>query len=129
MKNKKTVKFENKIIKPAFKDRRGEIFDILEEGKVGHIGMVTFARGVERGHHYHLKSTQYSYVISGNLELTISDIDGKNKKVYKLKGGSFNVIPPKKVHTYKALSKSVMLDLTTLSRNNNGYEKDTIRVS
>jgi len=125
---KNQIKFENKVIKPVFTDKRGDIFDILEGAKVGHIGMVTFSKGAVRGNHYHIKSVQYSYVVSGNLELTISDPDGKNKKVYLLKEGSLNVIPPKKVHTYKALSKSVMLDLTTLSRDSKGYEKDTIRV-
>jgi len=33
------------------------------------------------------------------------------------------------VHTYEALNDACMLDITTLSRNDDGYEKDTIRVA
>lgn len=125
---KEKIKFVNKIIKPVFSDKRGHIYDILEGEKVGHVGMITFSKGVVRASHYHLKSTQYSYVISGKIELTIATHEGKNKKTYILNEGSFNVIPPKTYHRYKALTKAVILDLTTMSRNDNGYEKDTVRI-
>ena len=123
----KKVLFSNKRVRPVFSDRRGDIFDILED-KVGHIGIVTFTKGAIRGNHYHKKSVQYSYVLDGKIELTVSRVDGSRKKKYILRKDTFTTIPPRMIHTYKGLTKAVMLDMTTLSRMDDGYEKDTVRI-
>ena len=122
----KKVKVYN--IKPVFSDKRGHIFDILES-KVEHIGMVTFSKkGLERGRHYHNKSVQYSYVLSGKVKLVTSDLKGGEKQEFILEKSTFAVIPPKTIHTYQSLGKAEMLDMTTVSRKHKGYEKDTVRV-
>lgn len=128
-KNKNQNKgFKNELIAPIFTDKRGSIFDFVED-KVGHIGMVTFNKGAERGNHYHKKSVQYSYILEGKLILTTSDIKGNGKKETLLMPGMLSTIPPKTVHTYKAITKARMIDITTMSRTDNGYEKDTIRIT
>ncbi len=127
MKKIKKVSFQNIKITPVFTDTRGSIFDVLEE-KVGHIGIITFNKGVTRANHYHKKSIQYSYVLEGKLKLTVSGVDGSNRKVVTLTPGMMTTIPAKTIHTYTALMKSKIIDITTLSRNDNGYEKDTVRV-
>src|SRR3990167_6986022 len=119
---------KNTKLAPVFSDARGDIFDIVE-GAVAHAGMLTFIKGAIRGKHYHKESTQYSYVISGTLKFTVSDIDGSNSREYLLEKGVLSTIPPRVIHTYEALSDAVMLDLTTLARTDDGYEKDTVRVS
>lgn len=124
---KKKIRFSNKKIKPAFKDRRGKIIDILEEN-IGHVGYISFAKGAVRANHYHKKSVQYSYILKGTIELTISDTKGKNKRKYILKEGTLQTIPTNVVHTYKALTPAAMLDMTTFDRKGNAYEDDTFRV-
>src|SRR3989344_8174285 len=119
---------KNTKLAPVFSDARGDIFDIAE-GTIGHVGMVTFAKGASRGKHYHKDSSQYSCVISGTLKFTVSDIDGGNSREYVLEKGALSTIPPRVIHMYEALSDAVMLDLTTLARTNDGYEKDTVRIS
>jgi len=114
-------------IQPSFSDSRGDIYDIVEE-PVSHVGMVTFTKGAVRGNHYHLKSVQYSYILDGEIEITTSAIDGSDKQVQVLKKGMHSVIPPNTIHTYKALTDASMLDMTTLNRKDDGYEKDTVRV-
>jgi len=122
------VKLKVYTITPVFQDRRGDIFDILES-PVAHVGMVTFKKGgIERGNHYHKKSIQYTYVLKGKIKLTTTDIEGKNKREFMLKPGSFAVIPPKIVHIYTSITSATMLDFTTESRKGGGYEKDTFRV-
>jgi len=123
----KKVRFANKKVRPVYSDRRGHIIDILED-KVGHIGMITFAKGAIRGNHYHKKSVQYSYVLDGRIELTVSNINGSRKRKYILTKDTLTTIPPHIIHTYKGLTKASMLDMTTLSRTDDGYEKDTIRI-
>jgi len=120
--------FQNYKIKPAFTDKRGDINDILEE-QVGHVGLITFKKGAIRGNHYHKKSTQYTYILKGKIKFVTSDINGKHRKEFILEEGTFSRIPPQVVHAYKALTSAAMLDMTTLNRKDNGYEKDTVRVS
>lgn len=127
-KTKNKVSFSNHKLKPVFKDKRGEIFDIVED-EVGHVGMVTFKEGVVRGRHWHKHSTQYSYVLEGKIKLTVSDLRGKWKKSLTLGPGSLTCIPPKIIHTYIAITPAKMLDVTTISRVKDGYEKDTFRIS
>ncbi len=121
----KTVVYK---IKAVFKDKRGSIFDIVEN-EVRHVGMVTFARkGVIRGNHYHKKSTQFTYVLSGKIRMITANVKGGEKKVFLLESGSFAKIPPRIAHTYEALTKAELLDMTTESRRKSGYEKDTVKV-
>ena len=42
--------------------------------------------------------------------------------------GMATEVPPGIVHTYIAEEDSSMIDITTLSRADNGYEEDTVRV-
>lgn len=118
-----------KKIEPAFTDARGEISDLLE-ASVNHIGLITSKKDAVRANHYHKVSTQYSYTIKGSLELSIKDLRKENAPVekYILSEGYFAQIPPNVIHAYKALEDSVFLDITTLSRLDNGYEEDTVRV-
>ena len=119
--------FVNYKLKPVFRDHRGDIFDIVEDN-VGHVGMVTFKKGVTRGNHYHKHSTQYSYVLDGKIKLIVSDLQKKRKKEYILDPGTLTCIPPKTIHTYKAITTARMLDVTSVSRSKDGYERDTHRV-
>jgi quercetin dioxygenase-like cupin family protein len=115
-------------IEPVYTDVRGSIFDLIED-TVAHVGIVTFKAGAVRANHYHKVSTQYSYVISGELELFTSCIDGSDKKTERLGPGSLSTIPPGIIHKYIAITDAMVLDVTTLSRLNNQYETDTIRVT
>lgn len=117
------------MIKPAFSDKRGLVADIFE-GKIAHVGYVTFVKNAVRGNHYHKKSTQYTYIIFGEVELFLKHFKKKSNKIRKviLKKGYFVSIPPGFIHAYKAITSTVMLDMTTLSRKGSGYENDTIRV-
>ena len=99
------------------------------EDPVGHIGLITFSKGAVRGNHYHKKSVQYSYILEGKIELTISNIKGGNKRKYILTPGTLTTLPTKLVHTYRALSKASMLDMTTFDRKGNAYEDDVFRVT
>lgn len=119
---------ENKKIVPVFSDERGNILDLIEE-KVGHVGLITFKKGAVRANHYHLESVQFSYILSGTITLRTSAPDGSDVREYELTEGTLSRIPPMLVHTYTAQTDAAMLDMTTLSRNDDGYEKDTVRVT
>lgn len=123
---------ESKLIKinkleAAFCDDRGCITDILNK-QISHIGHITFAKDAKRAKHYHKESTQYDYILSGRIRLIVCLPDGSEREEHILMSGMSTEIPPGIVHAYCAEEDSSMIDMTTLSREDDGYEQDTIRV-
>ncbi len=117
-----------KIVNPAFTDDRGTITDVLDES-VSHVGLITFTKGAVRAKHYHKQSTQYDYIVSGKIRLVVCKPDGSEREDHILETGMATEVPPGIVHMYIAEEESSMIDITTLSRNDNGYEEDTVRVN
>ena len=56
-------------IKINHKDIRGIISDILENENINAITLITIKKGSIRGNHYHKKTYQWNYVISGKMKL------------------------------------------------------------
>lgn len=116
-----------KKINPAFSDDRGIITDVLDK-PISHVGLITFTQGAIRAKHYHKVSTQYDYIVSGKIRLVVCMPDGREREDHILESGMATEVPPGVVHTYIAEEDSSMIDITTLSRADNGYEEDTVRV-
>ncbi len=114
---------------PAFTDHRGDILDIFE-GEVHHTGIITFTKGAVRANHFHKKQTQYTYVLSGTLELCVRDSRTPEAQVesFMMEPGDFAAIPPFVIHEYIAHTPGSMLCLTDMIRVGNNYEEDTCRV-
>jgi quercetin dioxygenase-like cupin family protein len=117
-----------KKTKVNFKDGRGEIRDLLTKTDIDAITFITSTKGSVRGNHYHKKTVQYDYVISGKFELYTKQMP--NSKITKkiLKAGDIAFHPAMEAHTFVALEDSVFLSLTKGPRNGEDYEKDTIRL-
>jgi len=115
-------------IKPVHTDKRGDIFDIIENIPMQHVGLVTFKKGVVRGNHYHKKQTQYTYLLDGEIKLVTRKVS--NGKIISriTKPGDFITIPPNFIHTYVATKNSSIIVLTNFSRSIQKYEDDTFRV-
>ena len=116
-------------ITPAFSDQRGVIIDVLD-GQIFHTGILTFTKDAVRANHYHKKQTQYTYSLTGTVELCVRDSRTPDAPVgpFIRKPGDLATIPPFVIHAYRALEDASMLCLTDLSRNGTGYEDDTFRV-
>lgn len=113
---------------PAFTDARGEIFDLLEDS-VSHVGLITFTEGAVRAKHWHKQSTQYSYVLEGVIDLIVCSKDALDQReVFEMGPGTVASIAPGIVHAYRAKTPAKILDMTTLTRTDAGYEDDTVRV-
>jgi quercetin dioxygenase-like cupin family protein len=114
-------------LRPAHADARGAILDILTGVKIDAITIITSKKGAVRGNHYHKRTIQYTYLISGRL----SYLTSKNGKVARrvLKPGDLVESPANETHTFVALQDSVFLSLSRGPRRGIDYEKDTYRLS
>jgi quercetin dioxygenase-like cupin family protein len=121
------IRIEN--IEPVHIDKRGIIMDILNK-KINHVGIITTEAGAIRANHYHKTSVQYNYVLSGSFEVSLSNVNNPSKiKKIILSPGKLLTIPPKVIHSFKAIEKTVLLDMISESREGSGYEEDVIRIS
>ena len=56
-------------LNPSFKDDRGEIIDIFVKSPKDHCSIITSKKGAVRGNHFHKKSIQYTFIVSGKFML------------------------------------------------------------
>ena len=102
------------IMEHNFKDKRGRIVDIFTNQPKDHCTLVTFNKKAVRGNHFHKKSTQYAFVISGKLKMLTAKVDKNGKLIGKTTKEiiSKNILiehKPYCAHAFKALEKSNML--------------------
>ncbi len=116
---------------PVHEDERGIITDILNtaEDPAYHIGVITFAEGAVRANHYHKVSTQIDYVLEGKIELATKEANNPDAEVRTviLEPGDLAHIPANIIHAYRAVTPATIIDMTTRSREADGYEDDTVR--
>lgn len=117
-----------KNIEPVHVDERGAIYDLVNTS-LEHVGYITSEPNSVRGNHYHKTSHQFTFVLSGSFEVALAQHDSPEKKeIIILRAGQLIEIKPLVIHAFKALEKSLFIEVDTLSREGSGYEDDVIRV-
>ncbi len=111
----------------SYKDKRGVIVDLLEKCNINAITYITFEKGAVRANHYHKKTTQYNYILSGVVKL-VTQIEGKRKQSRILKKGDLVGTVPNEKHVLVGMKKAEMLVFTEGPRGGKEYESDTFRL-
>lgn len=116
-----------------FEDERGIILDIFESEPKEHCSLITFNKGSRRANHYHKKSTQYLFLISGNLIMRSGEVDdgGNFKDKIKediIKPHMLVTHKPYEAHAFEASENSTILAFACGLRGGKNYEKDVYRL-
>ena len=86
-------------------------------------------KGVVRGNHYHKKTTQFMYMISGSLIYWYKKVNSKKKvKALRISKGELVKTPPYEIHALTFDEKNEFIVLSKGLRGGKDYEKDTFRV-
>ena len=101
------------------RDSRGYILDIFVQEPKDHCTIVTFKKNAVRGNHFHKKSTQYSFILEGKLNMYTSRINKKSQLKNKIK---------KKIVKENDLIIHKLLAFADGTRGGKNYEKDTFRL-
>jgi mannose-6-phosphate isomerase-like protein (cupin superfamily) len=116
-------KIQNKI---NYKDKRGVIIDLLQKEKINSITYITIRKGAVRGNHYHKKTYQWNFIISGKMKLISRK---KNiKKIVVLKKNDLCLSEPMEHHALVGITKCEVLVFTRGPRGGKEYESDTFRI-
>ena len=114
-------------VKPSFSDERGEIVDLLENENINAITIVTFKKGAVRGNHFHKKTIQWNYLISGCIRFFSQEPEGQVVDTV-MQPGDFVVTGTNIRHALVGLEDSTLMVFTRGPRGGNEYESDTYRL-
>lgn len=114
-------------LKPAHTDARGSITDLISDDEINAVTLITFKKGAVRANHYHERTIQWNYVISGEI-LFATQMPGTQRVERKLKAGDFAVTRENERHALKGLTDAEVLILTKGPRAGTQYENDTFRL-
>ena len=121
------MKIEHRKIN--FKDKRGTITDIFIDDPKDHVTVIFSKKNAVRGNHYHKKSIQYVFVISGQLTILSQKVG--QKKIFKhvLSPGDIMRHDPYEIHTLIADKDTIFLAFADGTRGGKDYESDTYRIN
>ncbi len=114
-------------------DDRGSIRDIFVSSPKDHCSIITFTPDAVRANHFHKESTQYTYVIDGEILMATRLVDqngepaGEVEKVV-LGAGDLVTHPPFHAHAFRATKASTILAFADGVRGGNDYESDVFRL-
>lgn len=120
------MKIEHKKIN--FKDKRGTITDIFTNSPKDHATIIFSKKGAVRGNHYHKKSTQYTFVVSGQLTMLSQKVGQERVYRHVLKPNDLMIHKPLESHTLIADKDTIFLAFADGLRGGRNYEKDTFRL-
>lgn len=114
-------------------DARGTIRDIFVASPKDHCSIITFTPDSVRANHFHKHSTQYTYVIDGEILMAtrLVDQDGEpagDVEQVVLGPGDLVTHPPLHAHAFRALKPSTILAFADGVRGGNDYESDVFRL-
>ena len=73
-------------------DNRGSLTQLIHNG-FEQINVLDSKKGVERGSHFHKRSIEAFYIISGSVKVTLISKDKEKDEVIFIKGDFFEIYP------------------------------------
>ena len=114
-------------IEAVFEDERGAIEDILENEQFEHATIIRSRAGAVRGNHYHERTWQWVFVLSGSIRYVVGLPSGETDSGV-IRPNDLLLTEPMESHALETLEETVFLVLTRGPRGGTGYEDDTFRL-
>lgn len=119
-------------IKPEFTDKRGFISRLVDDETIHFraVLLITSKAGTARANHYHKKDAHYVYCLSGKFRYSEKDMNNRSSKKESviLKPGDLVLSRKMIAHSMEFLEDTVFLAITTEPREQEKYERDTVRL-
>ena len=120
------MKIEHRPIN--FEDARGSIRDIFAREPKDTCTIIVSKKGSVRGNHYHKLSTQYTYIVSGQLTMLSQKVGETAIEKHVFREGDVMTHEPNEAHALIADEDTVFLAFADGLRGGADYEQDTIRL-
>ena len=95
-----------------YNDERGTITGIIQSGVWQEMNYITTRSGVVRGNHYHKKTQELFFIISGQIRITIYDVNKNDSaNIFIAKTGDAFIIQPYEVHRFETQTDSSWINM------------------
>ncbi len=108
-----------------FKDERGTITNILQE-PCGNVAYITSKRGTVRSNHWHKEDSHWIFVVSGSVQYSQRDLDGKNVTHEVYTAGERFFTPARVVHRVTFLEDSAIVSMSKNPQTEDHHAADCI---
>lgn len=109
------------------KDNRGSIISIVDT-EISNVSLITCNANSIRSNHYHLTDFHYMFVLEGKIDYFYKDINNDEIKYLNINKGQNIFTPPMEIHaTYFPIETQLIVSSKN-PRDQETYEKDTVRV-
>lgn len=117
-------------IKPEFVDERGGITRVLDDADFAthSVLYITSKKGTIRSNHYHKKDAHWCYLQSGKAEYYEKPVEGGEIEHASMVAGDMVFSDSMIIHAFRFTEDSVLIAFARMPRNQEDYEKDTVRV-
>jgi len=108
-------------------DERGEILSIVDE-LVSNVSIITCNPGALRSNHFHHSDFHFMYVLEGEIDYFFKDVDSGEVQYLKVRAGDSIFTPDNEIHATYFPVKTRLIVSSKFPRDQETYEKDTVRV-
>ena len=103
------------------KDDRGVLEGLINSGEWQEVNYIQSENGVIRGNHYHKKTVEVFFILSGKLKVSLQKVvdgklDGEIKELSISKGEVF-MINPMTHHTFDIIEDSEWINMLSIKMN------------
>jgi oxalate decarboxylase/phosphoglucose isomerase-like protein (cupin superfamily) len=108
-------------------DHRGGILSIVDV-PVSNVSIITCNPSSIRSNHYHQEDFHFMYVLDGEIDYFYKALNSDEVKYLKVRQGENIFTPPREIHaTYFPVTTRLIVS-SMLPRDQESYERDTVRV-
>ena len=116
-----------------YADERGSIRDIFVASPKDHCSIITFTEDAVRANHFHKESTQYTYLVDGEILMATRLVNEHGEPAGEVEQlvlvpGDLVTHPPYHAHAFRALKASTILAFADGIRGGTDYENDVFRL-
>jgi oxalate decarboxylase/phosphoglucose isomerase-like protein (cupin superfamily) len=107
-------------------DARGEILSIVDE-QVHNVSIITCNQGALRSNHYHHTDFHFMFVLEGEIDYFFKDLNSDEIHYLKVRTGDNIFTPDNEIHATYFPVKTRLIVSSKFPRDQETYEKDTVR--
>ena len=102
-----------RFINPYFRheDNRGIILGITQGMIWKEVNFVTSKKGTVRGGHYHKKTVEGFFVISGKIKVYIKNLKNNNENTFLIQNNDIFIIEPYEWHKFEILEDAEWINM------------------
>lgn len=96
--------------RPIIKNERGYLVEFpVKDFNIKQVNILFSYANTIRGNHFHKETEEYFYIIKGKVNVTITNINSKEKKIFNVESGDYFHVYPYNLHVLKFIEDTQIM--------------------